>query len=128
MDEQQNKTFIEKTYRDFQKGDMPSYLTAFAENVEWQLPETDNIPYAGMHKGREQFKQFLGKLLQIQEVLKYEPQEFISKGNKVIVMGKFLGRNKTTKEEFDLNWIHIYTIGDGKIIRFHEYMDTSQQE
>lgn len=127
MDEQQNKALIEKTYQDFKKGDLQSYLTAFAENVEWQLPETGDIPYAGIHTGRKQFEQFLSKLLESQEILEYQPQEFISKGNKVIVMGKFLGRTTDTGKEFDLNWIHIYTVRDGKIIGFREYMDTSSQ-
>jgi hypothetical protein len=56
--------------------------------------KTENIPYAGIHKGQKQFRQFLNKLLEAQEMLEYEPQEFISKGNKVIVMGKFFGRTK----------------------------------
>jgi uncharacterized protein len=127
MDEQQNLAFIKKMHEDFQRGDMGSYLAAFDENVEWQLPETEHIPYAGIHKGRKEFQQFLNKLLETQVVVEYEPYEFISKGNKVIVMGTFIGRNKATGEEFDLNWIHIYTIGDGKIVNFREYMDTSNK-
>jgi ketosteroid isomerase-like protein len=28
-----------ETYQDFKKGDIQSYLSAFDENVEWQLPK-----------------------------------------------------------------------------------------
>ena len=59
--------------------------------------------------------------------MRYEPQEFISGGNKVVVMGKFLGRTKDSGEELDLNWIHIYTFDEGRIVHFREYMDTSMQ-
>ena len=127
MNEQENTRLVQQAYQSLKTGDLQSFLSSYAEDVQWQVPETGNVPFAGKHKGREQLRQFLGEIFQAQDVIELEPQEFIAQGDKVVVLGHFSGRMKTTGREFDFDWVHIYTFRDGKIVSFHEYMDTAAQ-
>jgi uncharacterized protein len=125
MNEQENTRLVQQAYQSLKAGDLQSFLNSYAEDVEWQVPETGNVPFAGKHKGREQLRQFLSELFQAQDMIELEPQEFIAQGDKLVVLGNFSGRDKVTGREFDFEWVHVYTFRGGKIISFHEYIDTA---
>ena len=60
-----------------------------------------------------------------QEVLEFEPREFIAQGDKVVSLGNYRWRVKDTGREFKSDFVHIFTIRDGKIVRFREHLDTA---
>jgi len=99
-------------------------LNSFAEDVQWQLPEMGNVPFAGTRQGREGVRQFFSKVFEAQDVVEFEPQEYIAQGDKVVVLGRFLIRIKETGRDFASDWAHVWTVQGGKVKRFYEYVDT----
>lgn len=120
-----NKKVVRQAYSNFQSGDIESLLGQLSDNVQWQLADIENVPFAGTRQGREQVAQFFSTLAEDQDVLQFEPKELIAEGEKVVSLGQYSWRVKSTGREYGGDWVHVFTIRDGKIAAFQEYMDTA---
>ncbi|NJK52195.1 MAG: nuclear transport factor 2 family protein [Leptolyngbyaceae cyanobacterium SU_3_3] len=125
MNEQANRQLVQQAYQSVQAGDVQSLLNSLTEDVQWQLPEMENVPFAGTWHGREQVGQFFSTVAQTQDVVEFEPEEFIAQDDKVVVLGRFSQRVKSTGRIAASAWAHVWTVKDGKITHFHEYVDTA---
>jgi ketosteroid isomerase-like protein len=83
------------------------------------------VPFAGRWEGREQVGRFFDKVAEAQEVLEFEPKEFIAQEDKVVVLGRFSMRIKSTGRDVGSDWAHVWTVKGGKVTRFYEYVDTA---
>jgi ketosteroid isomerase-like protein len=83
------------------------------------------VPFSGKRRGQEQMGQFFASLIDTQEVQHFDPREFIAQGDKVVALGHYAWRVKATGREFGGDFAHVFTVRDGKVVRFHEYMDTA---
>ena len=125
MSEQENTKLVQRVYGNFKGGDIKSLLDSLSDDVSWQLPEIENVPFSGKRQGREKVAQFFTSVAESQEVLQFEPQEFIAEGNKVVALGHYSWRVKSTGRVFTGNWAHVFTVQEGRIVAFHEYTDTA---
>ena len=125
MSEQENIKIAQQAYDNFKSGDIQSLLGLLSDDAVWQLPEIENVPFAGKRRGREQVAQFFATLADAQEARQFEPKEFIAQGDKVAVLGRYEWRVKSTGREYGGDWAHVFTVRDGKIVGFHEYTDTA---
>lgn len=116
---------VQQAYQSVKAGDVQSLLNLLAEDVQWQLPEMENVPFAGTWHGREQVGQFFSTVVQTQDVIEFELEEFIAQGDKVVVLGRFSQRVKSTDRISASAWAHVWTVKDGKVIHFREYVDTA---
>jgi len=80
---------IQQAYQSIKAADIPSFLNLLAENVLWIVPEMTNVPFAGTWQGREQAGQFFSRMVEVQDVVEFEPEEFIAQRNNVVVLGHF---------------------------------------
>ena len=123
--EQENTKLVQQIYEHFKWGHIKALLNLLSINIEWQLPEIENVPFAGRRRGHEEMGQFFESLVDTQEVQHFEPREFIARGDKVLALGHYAFRVKSTGREFGGDFAHVFTVHDGKVVRFHEYMDTA---
>lgn len=128
MSEQNNVEVVQRAYSNFKSGDVGALLEQMSEDVDWRLPEIEGAPFAGARKGRGQVSEFFTSLADAQDVLSFEPREFVAQGDKVVALGRFNWRVKTTGREYGGDWAHVFTVRDGSIVGFHEYMDSAQAE
>jgi hypothetical protein len=75
MSELDNIKIVQQAYDSFKTGDIQTLLSAFADDIEWQTPEAENIPFGGKRNGREQVAQFFALLDENEEVIQFEPRE-----------------------------------------------------
>ena len=125
MSENGNTSIAQNVYRNFRSGDTKALFDLLSDDIEWQLPEIENVPFAGKRRGHEQMGQFFSALVDAQEVQHFEPREFIAQGDKVVALGHYAWRVKYTGREFGGDFAHVFTVSNDKVIRFHEYMDTA---
>lgn len=125
MSEIENTNIVQNVYENFKAGEIKALLNLLSDDIEWQLPEIDNVPFAGKRRGQEQMGQFFASLVDTQEVQHFEPREFIADGDKVVALGHYAWHVKATGREFGGDFAHVFTMSNGKVIRFHEYMDTA---
>ena len=126
MTEQQNIEIVKRGYEAFGRGDINGLLALCAENVEWVSPGPSELPTAGIRRGREQVAQFFGAVDQVFEIQRFEPMQFVAQGEQVVVLGKDTAKVRATGKVLTEAWAHAFTIRDGKIAAFREYIDTSE--
>lgn len=126
MSEQENIQLTQQIFTAFQEGNIPFLLNILAEDVEWHVAGSrEHIPLAGTYHGREQVAQVfqtVGKFLNLQQ---FQPHEFVAQGDRVVVFGHALGCIQPTNHTIEYDWVHLYTLHDGKVTKFSEYLDTA---
>ncbi len=125
MNEQENTRIVQQAYENFKNGDLPALLDLYSDDIDWRLPKIENMPFFGSRKGREETAEFFQSLAEAQDVLTFNPQEFIVQGDKVVVLGDYSWRVKATGREFGSDWAHVWTVKNGKLVGFQEYADTA---
>ena len=125
MNEQRNTETARRAYELFKAGDIESLLDLYTDDVAWETPKVENMPQTGKRKGKQEMLEFLSLVGQ-DENLHFEPREFVAQGDKVVVLGDYRWRIKSTGKEYESDWVHVCTFNDdGKITSFKEYLDTA---
>jgi len=84
-----------------------------------------NVPFSGKRSTRAGVGEFFALIDANEESLRFEPNESVAQGDKVVSLGFYQWRVKATGREFESDFAHVFTIRDGKIVAFKEYMDTA---
>ncbi len=125
LTEQENIMAVRQAYVDFSKGDVLSALDKFAENAEWVQPGGPEVPLSGIYRGRVQIAGFFLGLNTTLEFTRFNINEYIAKGNEVVVIGSYEARIKATEKTYSSDFVSIFTIDSGKIVRYETYHDTA---
>ena len=125
MTEQQNLEIVGRGYEAFARGDMEALFTLFDDDIEWISPGPPELPTAGMRRGKQQVAEFFQAIDDVFEIQRFEPDAFVADGDRVVVLGSDTSRVKATGKVLDAEWAHVFTIRDGKIVAFKEYIDTA---
>jgi ketosteroid isomerase-like protein len=128
MSDQYNVEVVRHAYENFKTGRIGALLEQVSEDVDWRLPEIEGAPFAGARRGRGQVSEFFTSLTDSQDVVSFEPREFVAQGDKVVALGSYVWRVKSNGREYGGEWAHVFTIQDGNIIGFNEYMDSARAE
>ena len=125
MNEKQNAETVQEAYNNFNTGNIQALLDQMSDNVTWELPEIEGVPLAGKRTGRDGVKEFFETLSRDQDVLEFEPIESLAQGDKVVSLGHYKWRVKGTGREYASNFVHVFTVRNGKITGFREHFDTA---
>jgi ketosteroid isomerase-like protein len=125
MSEQENTATVQQAYNNFKTGEIQALLDQMSDDATWQLPEIQGVALAGKRAGRDGVKDFFETVARDQEVLEFDPREFVAQGDKVVSLGNYKWRVKNTGREFASDFVHIFTIRNGKIVAFREHFDTA---
>ena len=125
MNPQDNVKIAQQAYADYEAGNISSLLKLVSDNVEWILPEVPGVAVSGTRHGRDGVADFFRTLNESQEAVIFEPRQFIAQGDKVVVLGHYSFRVKGTRQQFESDWAHVFTILNGQITRFQEFTDTA---
>lgn len=125
MGERENTELVQQAYQHFKNGDIQSVLGLLSEDVEWTLFEIEGVPFSGTRRGPERVGEFFSEVFDTEEVLHFEPRELVAQGDKVVALGNYAWRVKSTGLEYETDFVHVFTVRDGKVTRYQEFMDTA---
>jgi ketosteroid isomerase-like protein len=126
MSEQENVQTVKAAYAAFKRGDIPALLNLLVEDVTWIQPgPAATIATAGERHGRQQVAQYFALVNETFEVEEFEPQEFIAAGDRVVVLGRYRRRVKAMGRADESDWVHVFTVREGKITTHQAYADTA---
>jgi uncharacterized protein len=125
MSEQDKTAIVQQAYNNFKTGNIQGLLDQMSDDVTWQLPEIEGVPLAGKRTGRDGVSDFFATLARDQDVIEFEPREFVAQGDKVISLGHYKWRVKASDREYASDFVHVFTVRDGKIAGFREHFDTA---
>jgi uncharacterized protein len=118
--------FIQSLYAAFGRGDVKTILDGLDPAVDWRSnADPKNIPWGGRRQGLAGATTFFQALDENLDFEAFEPSEFHAAGDTVTVVGRTRARGKKGgRGVFDSEWVHIFTVTNGKVARFREYYDT----
>jgi len=127
-DTRSNLQIVNDMYNSFAKGDIPAVLVDMAPNIEWN--ESENFPYADGNP-------YIGPDAVVNGVFKRLGEEweywkltdqvlYESQNNEIIVTGHYNAKYKKTGKEINAQFVHIFWIENGKVLKFQQYADTYQ--
>jgi ketosteroid isomerase-like protein len=125
MSEQDNRALVQRGYDAFGRGDIETLLSLFDENIEWITPGPPEMPTAGRRRGRQQVAEFFKAVDGLSEIQHFEPHTFICEGDRVVVLGRATERVKATGKVLESEWVHVFTVRNGAVVTFQEYLDTA---
>lgn len=118
-----NGEIVENLYKSFAAGDIPGVLGALAAEIEWT--EAEGFPYGGTYIGPEAvLMNVFMKLGTEWEGFSAIPEQIIADGEAVVALGNYSGKFLATGKSMTVPFAHVWTIRDGKAVRFVQYTDT----
>lgn len=123
-----NAAIIRSVYQFFADGDIPSFLDLLDPKVEWN--EAENFIYADKspYIGPQAFVD--GVLARIGEDWEYWNIADLTvtgmENNMVLGTGRYQAKHKVTGKIINAQVSHLFTLRNGKIVKFQQYTDTKQ--
>jgi len=115
-----NAEVVQQAYSAFASGDIPALLGMLSEDVDWTAP--DILPQSGSYHGREGVGEFFAGVAENWPELTIEIDDLIADGDHVVGVGHGEG-TLAAGGSAEYGFVHVFTVGDGKIVRFREYAD-----
>ena len=123
MSEASNVDIVKRAYEAFGRGDLDALLDLLEDGIEWVTPGPPELQSAGRRRGKQEVAGFFQTLSDMYTFERFEPRQFISQGDRVVVLGDERVRIKATGSPFDFEWVHVFEFRNGKVARFREYGD-----
>ena len=84
------------------------------------------FPWGGKYKGHEEVRYFFSKLTETIDPM-VDPDQFIDdEEGYVVAVGHTRGSVRATRREFEVPAVHVWTIREGRAVKFKAYIDTFQ--
>lgn len=117
----QNAGLIRSFYSALAVQDAPRALELLADDIEW----TTMWQYKVAGRGPQHVAEgILMPLMEEWREVAFVPSELISAGDTVVSLGCFTGVNAATGKRAEARYAHIWTVRDGRIASFRQYIDT----
>lgn len=118
-----NVELIRNLYQALAQGDVPTVLDAMDAEIEWT--EAEGFPYGGTYRGAQAIvENVFVKLATEWDYYRVAPDEFLDAGDKIVVLGNYSGAYKATGRSMSVPFAHVWTVSDGKVVKFVQYTDT----
>jgi uncharacterized protein len=119
-------SLIKEMYESFSRGDIKGVIAGLTPDVHWRVNgERGDYPLFGVWNGAGEVKMFFGSVAEQEQFSEFSPTEFYASGDRVFVLGRYAGKIAKTGRTFASEFVHIFTLRDGKVCNFHEFNDSA---
>ena len=112
---------VRNFYAALGSGNAPVALGLMADDIEWITMWHYKVDGCGPQKVAEGL---VMPLMKEWKEFKLVPSEYIADGETVVSLGHFIGTHGTSGKTVDARYAHVWTVVDGRIKRFRQYIDT----
>jgi ketosteroid isomerase-like protein len=116
-----NISMIQGAYEAFGRGDIPALMENFSDDIEWHSPEP--LPQHIDARGPDQVGQFFQAVADNWSDLQVDVDDIVASGDRVCAIGHAEGKLNGGDAEY--GFVHAWTVRDGKLARFDEYVAPS---
>ena len=127
--EEKSLQVVQQHFAAFGQGNIQGALETFAESVDFQSPVTRTAPaeisWARQRHSREEVAAFFKELSEKMQIERMETLGFTAQDDRVVVEGRNRGTVKSTGCIYEHDWVMLFTVREGKIVRARHYYDTA---
>ena len=114
---------IRRIYDAMSRSDIDELARDVTHDFELDLP--GSLPYGGLRHGHDGVRAFIQQFQDHFEGPWAIPDDFFHAGDRVIVIGRTVGRSRTTGRTFEAPFAHVWTLTDGIASRCQSYTDSA---
>jgi len=118
---------VKGVYETFGRGDIPAVLAMMDPRIEWY--EAEGNPYMPSGKAWVGPDAVLNNLLvrigKEWDGFAVHPMAFHDAGDTVVVEARYSGTYKATGKSMNPQVCHVWSVRNGKVTKFQQYMDTA---
>lgn len=105
---------------------MAEFNKALSDDVVWVYHGVEGIRHASVYKGKEGVMNFFENLNERIVFLDFQTSQYSSTGENLVVLGSEKLKIKCNGEIIEQEWVQIYTIEDGLIVRMEEFSNNAR--
>ena len=122
-----NADIVTGIYTAFAKGDVPAVLGTFAAGIVWNEAEGYRFAIGNPYVGPNTILMnvFMPLVTQV-DGFTVTPSNVIDGGDHLAVEGRYTGTVKATGVRLDAQFMHVFELRGGRVVRFQQYTDTAQ--
>lgn len=119
-----NLLIVRRSYEAFARGDMDAVVADMHDEIEWQ--QAQGLPHGGTYRGLDEVRRNVFDPLDRDWWSEFsaEPGELLDAGDEVVVLGRYNGVAKRTGRRLDVPFVHVWSLRDGRVWRFRQFLDT----
>ena len=129
MEEPENCARVRELYVALARGDLPTVIGMFADDVDFRSPvtgrTTPEVPWSLPRRTPAGVAAFFAEMGGAVDVKPFEVRDIFASGDRVVVEGRNRGTARATGREFEHDWVMLFTVRGGKITRCHHYYDSA---
>jgi ketosteroid isomerase-like protein len=123
--EQVNQALIERAYDAFARGDIPTVMETFAEDILWHVPGRG--PLSGDYHGHAEVLAFFRHFMDMSEgTFRIAIDCVLAKEDRVVVL--VTESAQRNKREWSSPQVHAWTVRDGQATVFWQFQGDQQAE
>ncbi len=125
---EQNVAIVKGLYKAFSEGDIPGALAPMDPKIVWNEAESNSLADGNPYIGPEAvLNGVFARIGGNHEYFKLEDIQFHNmSNNQVLTTLRYNGKVKKTGKTYNAQAAHLWTLKDGKIIGFQQYVDTKK--
>ncbi|OHX11580.1 nuclear transport factor 2 family protein [Chromobacterium sphagni] len=125
MTPRSNLDIVRATYEGDSEDNGRNLLAALAPDAEWT--EAAGFPYAGTYVGAQSIVENVFKRLGGEwDGYRAAVDSYYDAGDNIIAQGFYHGTYRATGKSFSASFAHVYTLKDGKIVKFVQIVDSAK--
>ena len=115
---------VRRSYEAFARDDLDGVMADMDDAIEWH--QAQGLPHGGLYRGLADVRRHVFDPLHDEwwEEFSADPDEFVDAGDTVVVIGRYRGVAKGTGRRLDAPYVHVWTLREGKAVRFRQFLDT----
>ena len=83
-----------------------------------------HVPTSGERRGKAQVGESFKQVAQTVNFSRFEPEEFIAAGDKVVALGHYTATTSIGKK-FNSDFAMVFTVRNGRVVEFQEFTDSA---
>jgi ketosteroid isomerase-like protein len=86
----------------------------------------DPIPFGGRYEGAAGFERYVSQIFAAIEMESFVVDAIFGQGESVAVIGSETSLVRSTGRRYEMDWVHVFRVSDGRIHSMREYNDTAR--
>lgn len=118
-----NIQIVKSGFEKFFAGDIPGFLELLADDVFWDHRGPEVVPFNRLYEGRDDVGEFFKVMSEAQEATVFEPREFFATEDRVVCLGFFRYKVRSTNKEWESDFAMAFTVRNSRITHWRIIFD-----